>query len=301
MTYSRLIMRAIANVTLRTLSTSIASCAVVIALPQLALGQTLTAQEFEFSNPAFESETRPSDTPVPGDPAAVPAIPVQPNAPAMPPQAGDESVPPIPTTYTYQREGSTAQFDEPSAPVDVVRGLLPQGTPMTLKVHRQMVFPSYQELNTSLVVAEHVINDAGQVLIPAGSLVWGKFEPVREETEETIGNYERKRSRIIGSRFVANKIEVQSATYGMSAQSSLLSLGLDPRADVEDVALKGAGYGAAGGVVLGALTGGVGFIPMLLAGGFGGAAAGVTNVDRVVTLEPDTAVQMVLDDTLILQ
>ncbi|MEM9511327.1 MAG: hypothetical protein AAFY57_01390 [Cyanobacteria bacterium J06642_2] len=298
MGYSRLVFRAISTVTLRAISASIASC-IAIAVPQLAMSQTLTAQEFEFSNPAAqpETETWPQDTDLSNDsrPATAPVQPTAPVAPSFP--TGVESESPLPTSYTYQGEGPGSS----NVPVDVVRGLLPEGTQVLLKVHRQMIFPSYQALNTSLVVAEHVTNDAGQVLIPIGSLVWGKFEPVREESEETIGSYKRKRSHVVGSRFVADRIEVQSAAYEMSAQSNVLSLGTDPRADVGDVALKGAGYGAAGGVVLGALTGGVGFIPMLLAGGFGGAAAGVTNVDRVVTIQSDTIVQMTLADTLILQ
>ncbi|MEO1132906.1 MAG: hypothetical protein AAFX40_09395 [Cyanobacteria bacterium J06639_1] len=298
MNHSRFVVRAIANVTMRSLMATVTGSIVVVALPHVVWSQTLTAQELEFENPnPPQPNAWPTDTAAPAVPAPQDApFPTQPAFPNAPSQFEAESAPPIPTTYTYQQDGFDSQI-----PGGITRGLLPAGTVVPVRVHRQMVFPSYQELNTSLVVAEHVTNEAGQVMIPAGSLVWGRFEPVREKSEETIGSYRRQRSRIVGSRFVADRIEVQSASYSLAGESSSQPLGTDPRADVGDVALKGAGYGAAGGVALGVLTGGVGFIPMLLAGGFGGAAAGVTNVDRVVNIEPDTTMDMVLAETLVLK
>jgi hypothetical protein len=51
---------------------------------------------------------------------------------------------------------------------------------------------------------------------------------------------------------------------------------------------------------LGVLTGGWGFLP-ILAGGLAGAAAGSTNIDRVVTLQPNTLVELELSESLIIQ
>jgi hypothetical protein len=39
----------------------------------------------------------------------------------------------------------------------------------------------------------------------------------------------------------------------------------------------------------------------ILAGGLAGAAAGSTNIDRVVTLQPNTLVELELSESLIIQ
>ena len=98
---------------------------------------------------------------------------------------------------------------------------------------------------------------------------------------------------------MAERIEIQSATYALNGQTDELPVSIDPTAEVDRVALQGAGYGAAGGVLLGVLTGGVGFLPMMAIGGASGAMASSSQVDRVVALEPNTTVSLVLDEELL--
>ncbi|MEN9210323.1 MAG: hypothetical protein Q6J46_08505, partial [Thermostichus sp. DG02_2_bins_29] len=167
---------------------------------------------------------------------------------------------------------------------------------------REMTFQPYQAINGNLEVSDPVVDRFGQVVIPAGSVVWGTFEPVYREITSLnrVEENDDPRERIVGTRFVANRITIGPSTYLLRGRSPLLRVGLDPNAHVGTTVARGAGYGAAGGLALGVLTGGVGFLP-ILAGSLAGAAAGSTNIDRVVTLQPNTLVQLELADSLIIQ
>ncbi len=166
-----------------------------------------------------------------------------------------------------------------------------------------MTFPPFQAIQANLAVAQPILDGQGQILIPAGSVLWGTFEPIIEEQAHTLGNneFERTRQRVVGTRFVAERVTVGTATYPVRGESAPLSVGFDPDADVGTVALRSAGVGAAGSIAFGVLTGGLGFLPALAMGGLGGAAAGLTNVDQVVALQPNAIVPVVLSEALLLQ
>jgi hypothetical protein len=156
-------------------------------------------------------------------------------------------------------------------------------------------------VQTNLTVAEPVLDAAGRVAIPAGSTVWGKFEPVTVREPQMLGKFERMKEKVVGSQFVAERITINTATYPLVGRSQTIPVGGDPNADKKSVALRGAGYGAAGTVALGVVTGGAALIPMAAIGGFGGAMAGMTNVDRVIALQPETQVQVVLGESLVMR
>jgi hypothetical protein len=214
-------------------------------------------------------------------------------------------IPVVPTTgtspdaYSYQRIPGVSPGTPASPPM---RGELAPGTTIPLTVFREITFPPFQAINGNLEVSEPVVDQSGQVVIPAGSVVWGMFEPVVEEKKIVDEDRDTHmiEDRVIGTRFVANRITVQSSTYMVNGASDLLDTGSDPTADVGTVALRGAGYGAGAGLVLGVLTGGIGFLP-IIAGSAAGAAAGTTNVDRVVSLKPNTIVTVQLADSLVIQ
>ncbi|MDX2272011.1 MAG: hypothetical protein NW237_08685 [Cyanobacteriota bacterium] len=217
-----------------------------------------------------------------------PAIPVVPVAPAATSDA-----------YTYQRQPGIA----PGSVADQAsRGELAPGTMLPLTVYREITFPPFQAINGNLEVSEPVVDRFGQVVIPAGSVVWGTFEPVVEKRRplNSDGDNAEVEDKLIGTRFVANRVTVQTSTYLLNGQSDLLPMGMDPQADLGTTVVRGAGYGAAGGLALGILTGGFGLLP-IVAGSMAGAAAGTTNIDRVVTLKPNTIVNIELSDHLIIQ
>ncbi len=241
------------------------------------------------------------------NPATVPTAPPATQPPVVSiPAASQPLAPTQPqtvrsaTAYSYQRrEGAS-----PSTVGPVSRGQLPAGTVIPLTVYREFSFPPFKAINSNLEVPEPVLDQLGQVVIPAGSTIWGTFEPIykiverRDDDDDAIEP--QFDERIEGTRFVANRVTVQNSTYLMSGETEILPTGLDPNADVPQTALKGAGYGVAGGVVLGVVTGGLGLAP-LLAGSLAGAAAGTTNVDRMVTLTPSTIIYVELTQDLIIQ
>lgn len=230
--------------------------------------------------------------PPPGDPspALIPVVPVQaaPGGPAPPGEA-----------YSYQRRPDLSPGGNLAG---AARGELPAGTRIPLTVYRPITFQPYQAISANLEVSEPVLDRFGQVVIPPGSVVWGTFEPVYRPRDPLSRGEDNAdlRKQILGNRFVANRLTIGPSTYLIRGQSALLPVGLDRNADVGTTVARGAGYGAAGGLALGVLTGGWGFLP-ILAGGLAGAAAGSTNIDRVVTLQPNTLVELELSESLIIQ
>ncbi len=293
--------------------------------------QEFTVQEFDFTAPSGIPINAESPGTLSPDPAAAPIAPPLPMAPPagatselpLPPSLPTYSLdqqpiapadpalgmqspsvvpmgrPPEETAYTYIRPSGLT----PSQPQTAVeRGELPRGSALPLTVYREIIFPPFQAINGQLEIASPVTDRYGQVVIPAGSVVWGTFEPVYEERNTTreTGEDPSWNRRVIGSRFIANRLTINQATYMVQGQSDFLPTGFDPQADLGTTAIRGAGYGAAGGLALGLLTGGVGFIPMV-AGSLAGAAAGTTNIDRVITLRPNFVLSVELTDDLILQ
>ncbi|MCF2969672.1 hypothetical protein L1047_00475 [Synechococcus sp. Nb3U1] len=309
----------------------------VLPWPSLVLSGVLlvgaiapvAAQEFEFTPPGQPAQPAvPSEGSVPTLPlltapppetsAAPPALPAVPQVPQLgsdpaapvldpstapipvvPLQAAPDPQAPLGEAYSYQRQPGVSPGGDLSG---MTRGELPSGTTIPLTVYREITFQPYQTINGNLEVSDPVVDRFGQVVIPAGSVVWGTFEPVYREIDplNRVEENADPQERIVGSRFVANRITIGSSTYLLSGRSPLLRVGLDRNADVGTTVARGAGYGAAGGLALGVLTGGIGFLP-ILAGGVAGAAAGSTNIDRVVTLQPNTLVELELADSLIIQ
>lgn len=270
----------------------------VPTMPVLPTAQS--AQNEDLASPSGSFQGGVNSLP----PATVPPNPTSPLSPVLPNLAAPAPANPVAAgssasqqPYTYERiPGIT-----PAAPVGgVVKGQLPPGTQLPLTVYREITFPPFQAINGQLEVSDPVTDSSGQVVIPAGSVVWGTFQPILKEQDPEDQETGADFDRVIGNRFVASRITIQNATYLLQGQSEPLPLGMDPNADLGTTAIRGAGYGAAGGLALGVLTGGVGFIP-ILAGGLAGAAAGTTNVDRVVTLETNSILNIELTNPLIIQ
>lgn len=278
----------------------------------------VAAQQFEFTPQPVPPRGDPVPTlpllSAPPSPSSATALPPVPQVPQMPLDPTAPVLDPIPVVpvqaapggqlpqgeaYSYQRRPDLSPGgDLPGA----TRGELPAGTRILLTVYRPITFQPYQAINGHLEVSEPVADRFGQVVIPAGSVVWGTFEPVYRELKLSGREAESAdpQERVVGSRFVANRLTIGSSTYLVRGQSAPLPVGLDRNADVGTTVARGAGYGAAGGLALGILTGGWGFLP-ILAGSLAGAAAGSTNIDRVVTLQPNTLVELELTDSLIIQ
>lgn len=280
------------------------------------------AQEFDFIPSTSPAAPAPAPSPVPStptelispNPAAVdPLAETVPTMPILPQAQTSEDLPtvalpqaPIPATPSAATAPATATYTRqpnvtPGVPVGGIQsGKLQEGSTLPLTVYRPFTFQPYQAINSNLEIADPVTDDQGQVVIPSGSVVWGSFVPVIEQIEvETPGGETRLEEKLAGNRFVANRLTIGSKTYLLQGTSDLLPTQLDPDADLGTVALRGAGYGALGGLALSVFTGGL--AAPLLAGSAVGAAAGSTTVDRVVTLAPNTIVTVSLTEDLILR
>ncbi|MFS8776036.1 hypothetical protein NW806_06945 [Synechococcus sp. W65.1] len=281
-----------------------------------AAATAVAAQQFEFTPQAPQPSPVPtlpllSDPPGSTAPQALPPVPQVPQMPLDPTTPVLDPIPVVPAqtapgeqaspgeAYSYQRRPDLSPGGNRAG---ATRGELPAGTRLLLTVYRPITFQPYQAISAHLEVAEPVVDRFGQVVIPPGSVVWGTFEPVYQELKLSSREVEGASSqeRVVGSRFVAHRLTIGSSTYLVRGQSSLLPVGLDRNTDMGTTVARGAGYGAAGGLALGVLTGGWGFLP-ILAGSLVGAAASATNIDRVVTLQPNTLVELELTDSLIIQ
>ncbi len=292
------------------------SCSWWVLSGVVVAGAPVAAQQFEFTPQAPQPNPVPtlpllSNPPGSTAPQALPPVPQVPQMPLDPTAPVLDPIPVVPVqaapggpappgeAYSYQRRPDLSPGGNPAG---VTRGELPAGTRIPLTVYRPLTFQPYQAISTNLEVSEPVVDRFGQVVIPPGSVVWGTLEPVYRELKLSGRESESAdpQERVVGSRFVANRLTIGSSTYLIRGRSALLQVGLDRNADVGTTVARGAGYGAAGGLALGVLTGGWGFLP-ILAGGLAGAAAGSTNIDRVVTLQPNTLVELELSESLIIQ
>ncbi|MFS8924001.1 hypothetical protein NW863_05920 [Synechococcus sp. B60.1] len=283
-----------------------------------AAAAAVAAQQFEFTPQAPQPNPVPTlpllsapSSPSSATPDPLPPVPQVPQMPLDPAAPAVDPIPVVPVqaapggqatpgeAYSYQRRPDLSPGGNLAG---AARGELPAGTRIPLTVYRPLTFQPYQAISANLEVSEPVVDRFGQVVIPAGSVVWGTLEPIYRELKFSGQESESAdpQERVVGSRFVANRLTIGSSTYLIRGQSAPLQVRLDRNADVGTTVARGTGYGAAGGLALGVLTGGWGFLP-ILAGSLVGAAASTTNIDRVVTLQPNTLVELELAESLIIQ
>ncbi len=136
--------------------------------------------------------------------------------------------------------------------------------------------------DVTMTVDSNVFNSAGQIVIPAGARVQGTMQPADG-----------------GSRFVASTLIFQDVSYPIQASSDVLNDVKDPRQYSGESIAEDAAIGAAAGAVIGAVTGGIG-AGAILGGAGAGTAIGNVTAPRVVVLQPNQIVDVVLQDTLVL-
>jgi hypothetical protein len=132
----------------------------------------------------------------------------------------------------------------------------------------------YQDV---LVVDQAVRDQAGQVVIPAGSSVIGRFETGSQ-----------------GSEFIAQAIEIQGQTVLLNAKSDRLS---GDRQVSRNHLLQNSALGAIAGTLLGAFTG-VGLIAGIAAGAATSAATTYITSPQPAVIQPDQIVEVRLLEDL---
>ena len=125
----------------------------------------------------------------------------------------------------------------------------------------------------NLVARERGVIDG--VVIPAGATIVGKYVPAEG-----------------GLRYVAEAVTYDDYSYTISASSGVIKDVKDPR-DTSAGAIAGdAGIGAAGGAILGEVLGDEANVEEIIGGAAVGAATGNITADRVVVVEPDSAIAL---------
>ncbi len=134
----------------------------------------------------------------------------------------------------------------------------------------------------SLTVLDPIRNDQGEILVPNGSRVDGRFEPAAG-----------------GTQFVAESVIIEDQVFPLSAQSDLLKDIKDPRQTNTGQVIQDAAIGAAAGAILGLVTGdSVIATEEVLAAGAAGAAIGNVTAPRVVVIDPQQPIRLRLTQDL---
>lgn len=112
------------------------------------------------------------------------------------------------------------------------------------------------------------------VVVPTGATIVGKYVPAQG-----------------GLRYVAEAVTYDSYSYTINAASGVIEDVKDPRDTSAGAIAEDAGIGAAGGTILGEVLGDAGAAE-IIGGAAAGAAAGNLTADRVVVIEPDSAIAL---------
>lgn len=153
-----------------------------------------------------------------------------------------------------------------------VAGTVSAGTQIPLRYPNadvEFVLAPGQTVATSLEVASPIVNGSNEVLIPAGSTVQGRIEPV-----------DIRGASITAARFVADSITVSGRTYQIDAESSAIAASESVNSrSLEDALVTGAAESILGSILgnrdLGTLVGTV----------IGGDGQ-VTSQNAVIVIDP---------------
>jgi hypothetical protein len=155
--------------------------------------------------------------------------------------------------------------------------LLPSGTVLNLRYSGEtpLALAAGQPQQEVLVLAEPVRDSNGNVILPEGSQVIGRFE---------TGSG--------GSRFVTQAISWQGQNMELNAQSEHLS---GERQVSKNNILRNSALGGAAGILLGGLTG-IGLIPAIIAGAASTAATTYVTAPQPAVIQPNQIVEVRLTD-----
>jgi hypothetical protein len=176
---------------------------------------------------------------------------------------------------------SDRESDPPDVTVDTADTeiLIPSGTVLSLR------YPGEEPLELSgdrsrqevLVLAQAVRDDQGNILVPAGSEVLGRFESGRN-----------------GSRFIAQAITLEGENVLLRARSATIE-GEGRRQVSRGRMTRNSTLGGVAGIVLGGITG-IGLIPAIIAGAAGGAGGTYLNSPRPAVIEPNQVIDVQLTE-----
>ncbi|WP_144054317.1 hypothetical protein [Pleurocapsa sp. PCC 7319] len=171
--------------------------------------------------------------------------------------------------------GGVFLFTRPALSQPKTQFLLAQNSP-SLKAESAQQETLYlnndRTYSYNLIAQERGVID--NVTVPVGATIVGKYVPAEG-----------------GLRYVAEAVTYGNYSYRINASSGIIKDVKDPRDTSAGAIAKDAGIGAAGGVVLGEVFGDAG-VGEIVGGAAAGAATGNLTADRVVVIEPDSAISL---------
>lgn len=250
-------------------------------IPAPAVSQTALPPSQPFNADSTAVVVPPPEAPrtaIALPPAEPPALPP---ASSLPATSATVLAPP-PTTATPSPSALSQPLPPPSlntnptvAPPQITavaptrpNVLLTAGTVLTLRYPRatELALPADKSWQEVLVLDEPVLDGRGNVVIPRGSQVIGRFESSRR-----------------GSRFIAQAIALQGQNLLIEGESNPLS---GDRQVPRDDLLRNSAIGAVGLGLVGILTGGLGLLG-IAAGAAGGAATTFLTAPQPAVIQPN--------------
>jgi hypothetical protein len=191
--------------------------------------------------------------------------------------------------FTYQAMSQRGQFGVVSQnPVNqgfnlqvstVVAGTIMQ---VSSSLNERLYIAPNETRPASLLVQNPIRNDRGDILVPYGSRVDGRFEPAPG-----------------GTRFVAESVIINNQVFPLAAQSDVLHDIKDPRHTNTGQVAQDAAIGAAAGAILGLVTGDNSIATEeVVAAGVAGAAIGNYTAPRVTVFDPQQPIDLRLTQDL---
>ena len=267
-------------------------------------GDTSSNEAASTDSPSDIAESQPAPSAIAPPPDAITVPPLTPPSEATvePNSAPSQSAPPIvatapPTTPTTSANpanrsidfgqplpsssrhgsGASAEISMPPSSHSAESILLPSGTVLSLRYPGEspLELAEGQPRQEVMVLAEAVQDQAGNIILPEGTYVIGRFETKTE-----------------GSQFIAQAISVQGQTLFLNAQSAPIS------GNQSNNLLRNSALGVAAGAVLGGLTG-IGLIPAIAAGVATSAATTYASPSNPAIIQPDQVVEVQLIEDLL--
>ncbi len=145
-------------------------------------------------------------------------------------------------------------------------------TPQAIYVDPGQTVPFDMVLNSPLQ------DPQGNVVVPAGSILQGQFQPAQG-----------------GTQFVTQSLQLNGQSYPLFAQSNVIPLGKDPRQTSGGAIVQDAVVGAAAGAILGGLLGNrVISTEKVLGGAAAGAVIGNVTAPETAVIQPNSSLALTL-------
>lgn len=169
-------------------------------------------------------------------------------------------------------------LSDPTQQFDLQSSLVRAGEVITAtaQISQPLYIGPGQTLPYEMVLSAPLQGPQGNVVVPAGSILQGQFQPVQG-----------------GTQFVAQSLQHNGQSYPLFAQSNVIPLQKDPRQTSGGAIVEDAIVGAAAGAILGGLLGNrVISTEKVLGGAAAGAVIGNVTAPESAVIQPNASLAL---------